>query len=878
MGAAEAFERLQKDAVLSDVIARLEEIFSPLIDEYVADRGPGVPPGESKAFKDAVWGMIDLTGSEVVVVDSPPLQRLRRVRQLGFGYLTYPTAGHTRLEHTLGAVHQTERMLTAIRRRSKPNLQRDISEALRVVRLAALLHDCGHMPASHVSERFFEESECPDPPLRAHAKAIRSAVIHAFRASSNVRLAECLSVCLIATPSFYELLRTEARYEPEEIATAALAIAGTYADPGKYFVSQIISNAIDADKLDYMFRDSLFTRVPLGIDLERLLFKLKCEEVSARDLPVTASRGMQKDSRPRVLATDISGDSLAYDVSHAREMLYARVYFHHKTRAAERIALQILEQFRPRPEDLLEFDDSYFSEHALAEGGAITASARKLIWRRLPRRGLAISDLFLDPPAEERKVQWARLDDALSDPDRRKHLEQEILREVEWAADLLKRAPAEDIYLDPRAQNPAAGSSSLLVGRPDGTFGPGQGFPPDAAAETLDPTDAAYVFFSGGGATAELVYIAAERVFARDFELHFHRGAADLAKVDIKKVIELKRDLEEKDSRAFDDFGRLRPGPALVDDASLAERIEAIGAKFHHYTTVPEVKVGDERVREFLAQFPEPLVEPMLTVLEHIVFLNRAKLGAEFASALAEKSADDAVFVPLTFKYGKSATHIPYFLSDHHNLREIVDLLDALKVDKPLVIFDDVLVSGTQSVKILKTWFNQRNPPYKGEPVLTPEQQGAMRGRSVRFHFAWAWKKGIKRLVKQCEDLGIDAEVDAVVIDESGPALDQAGTSDAAALREFLREVGTSLLLSTKGEREHHSWSQEKCERSALGYNNDERLVVIEYNTPTGTITPLWSRGSYRNAPWIPLFPRRERVRDEDQEQTERGEVVVGEG
>jgi HD superfamily phosphohydrolase len=450
--AAEAFERLRNEPVLSGVISRLEEIFSPLIEEYVSDRGEGSPPPGSKAFKDAVWGMIDLTGPEVVVADSPPIQRLRRIRQLGLGYLTYPTAGHTRFEHTLGAVHQTERMLTAIRRRSKPNLQRDISEALRVVRLAALLHDCGHMPASHVSERFFDESECPDPQLRSHAKAIRSAVIHAFKASSKVRLAECLSVCLIATPSFYELLRDEARYEPEEIATAALAIAGTYADAGKYFIAQIISNAIDADKLDYMFRDSLFTRVPLAIDLERLLFKLKCEEVSARELPITASRGMRRDSRPRVLATDISGDTLAYDVSQAREMLYARVYFHHKTRAAERIALQILDHFRPRPEDLIEFDDSFFSHHAMAQGDPTAALAHKIVWRRLPRRGLAISDFFLDPPAEERKVQWARLDDALSDPPRRQELESEILSEVEWAADLLKRAAPEAVYLDPRAQ------------------------------------------------------------------------------------------------------------------------------------------------------------------------------------------------------------------------------------------------------------------------------------------------------------------------------------------------------------------------------------------------------------------------------------------
>jgi hypothetical protein len=97
-------------------------------------------------------------------------------------------------------------------------------------------------------------------------------------------------------------------------------------------------------------------------------------------------------------------------------------------------------------------------------------------------------------------------------------------------------------------------------------------------------------------------------------------------------------------------------------------------------------------------------------------------------------------------------------------------------------------------------------------------------------------------------------------------------------LREFLREVGKSLLLSTKGEREHHPWTSKKCEESALGYNNDERLVVVEYNTPTGTITPIWSGGSYRNAPWLPLFPRRQRTGEDAEGGEHRGEALAGEG
>jgi len=876
MDAAEAFERLKKQGIIPDVIACLEGIFGPLIEEYLSDNGKGRGAGGSKAFKDAVWGMIDLTGPEVLIADSPPLQRLRRVRQLGFGYLTYPSAGYSRFEHTLGAVHQTERMVLAIRRRSKSNLHRDIDESLSTVRLAALLHDCGHMPGSHVSERFFDEKECPQADLRMHAAQIQSDLAQAFKLPPEVRLAECLSVCMAAMPSFYDLLRNEARYEPEAIATAALAIAGKAAEPSHYFVSQLISNAIDADKLDYMFRDSLFTRVPLAIDLERLLYKLKCEEVSASDLAPTTSRGLPKDSRPRVLATDTSGDLLAYDVSQTREMLYSRVYFHHKTRAAERVALELLGRRPHRPEELLAFDDGFFVDERTPRSRSAKKLARRLAWRRLPRRAFAISDYFLDPSPEQLRVEWVGLDEDLADPARRQALEKAIEAECAAIAKLLKCPRPEAVHLDPRAEHPTPGGSSLLVSLPDGSVSTGQGYAPDAAAETQDPTDSAHVFFSGADAEAELVYVAAERILAREFDLYFTRDAADQAKVNWEKVIDLKRNLEEAHPQSFEDYGRLRARPLLVDDASLDGQIASIAKRFQHYTTVPQVMLTEERVRDFLAQFPEPLVEPMLEALEKIEFLDRGRLGTDFAASLMKQSPTNAVFVPLTSGYAKSASHIPYFLSDHRGSLPFMSLEEALKTDRPLVVFDDVLVSGTQSTKILNTWLGERKPPYRGVPVLGPDQRQALRERSVRFHFAWAWHQGVERLAERQQVLQLDAEVGAMVIDESGPALN--GISNSEALRAFLREVGKSVLMTTKGQRGRKPWSEEKCERSALGYNNDERLVVIEYNTPTGTITPLWSSGTFRNADWTPLFPRRQRSGSAGGDAGQPGEALAGEG
>src|SRR5262249_5569664 len=89
---------------------------------------------------------------EAVVVDSPWYQRLRHVRQLGFGELAFPGATHTRHAHSLGAMHVVGRLFDALAARA--DLPDEVRHRFRTaVRLAALCHDLGHMPLSHASER-----------------------------------------------------------------------------------------------------------------------------------------------------------------------------------------------------------------------------------------------------------------------------------------------------------------------------------------------------------------------------------------------------------------------------------------------------------------------------------------------------------------------------------------------------------------------------------------------------------------------------------------------------------------------------------------------------------------------------------------------------
>src|SRR3712207_5688833 len=112
-------------------------------------------------IRDPIHGTIDVSGEEKAVIDSRYYQRLRHVRQLGFGDLAFPGATHTRHAHSLGAMHVASRLFSAVADRSE--LPEDVQARFcTAVRLAVLCHDLGHMPLSHASERI--------APLRATLK------------------------------------------------------------------------------------------------------------------------------------------------------------------------------------------------------------------------------------------------------------------------------------------------------------------------------------------------------------------------------------------------------------------------------------------------------------------------------------------------------------------------------------------------------------------------------------------------------------------------------------------------------------------------------------------------------------------------------------
>jgi len=189
--------------------------------------------------RDPVHGFIRLLGRECEVVDTPVFQRLRRIRQLAMAHLVYPGAVHSRLEHSLGVAHVAGRLCERL----------DIDgEATRIIRLAALLHDIGHGPFSHPSEEVLSELA----PMEVRAGQGETHKIHELITREIIR----------SDPDLRALVSDRDR---EDIIN--LLDKGW----GEPLHKDVVSGPVDADKQDYLLRDSHHCGVRYGIyDISRL--------------------------------------------------------------------------------------------------------------------------------------------------------------------------------------------------------------------------------------------------------------------------------------------------------------------------------------------------------------------------------------------------------------------------------------------------------------------------------------------------------------------------------------------------------------------------------------------------------------------------------
>ena len=261
-------------------------------------------------FRCPIYGFITLSEWEREIISQPAFQRLRRIGQLAFTNYVYPGAMHTRFEHSLGVMHMATMLYDGIVERSRDLLvsafgydEAGFRRYRVLVRLAALLHDVGHSPFSHASEELFplkNESDGGNKGRYTHEEYSTAIIRRDFADVINNHLAN----------NNYEFTTD----------TVVALIEGSDEARSSLFWNDLIASQMDADRIDYLLRDSHHA----GVDYGRFDWRRLVQTVEA----VPGLRGGSP-----TLGVSEGGLHAAEGLILARYFMFTQVYFH-KSRVA----------------------------------------------------------------------------------------------------------------------------------------------------------------------------------------------------------------------------------------------------------------------------------------------------------------------------------------------------------------------------------------------------------------------------------------------------------------------------------------------------------------------------------------------------------------
>lgn len=408
-------------------------------------------------IQDPIHGAITFGPIEKAIIDHRLFQRLHGLRQNSLLYLVFPSANHTRFDHSVGVMHLAGKFLDCVVKNQlricEAGASRDsyqgtyrvdgsrIQRAVDIlaqdryfaltIRMAGLFHDIGHGPLSHLFDKFFPPvtllQRLTRPPEYAH---ISSRLSRLSEDAQNAPVSHEVLSCVIATRVILDLSRQVSKcgIDPERMAQDVCSLIDAHLKPSDQLLRtpykihrllhDIVSSDIDADRMDYLLRDSHMCGVNYGLyDPDRIL-KSMCAY-------------SRHDTGALRLAVRYSGLGALEDLLLARYQMHGQIYGHKTNRACN----AMLERIRTRlhavdwkwhegcrtAEDLLEdfsrFDDRAFVDTLLDDSvdkgaGKVREIAQKLfverkLYKRIFEERAVSSDFDLDMDEATRRL-WKR--------------------------------------------------------------------------------------------------------------------------------------------------------------------------------------------------------------------------------------------------------------------------------------------------------------------------------------------------------------------------------------------------------------------------------------------------------------------------------------
>lgn len=307
-------------------------------------------PEYEKWIYDNVHGYIGITKTEREIIDTKIFQRLRRITHLGLASFIYPGATQTRFAHSIGALFVMQKMCENLIPQGKVR-----KEDLQVLRLAALLHDVGHYPFSHVTERLLSKADARGKHINLGIHLVKKSELGVILSNNRVQSTDIEKILLKKW------------------------------DPAYPIYSYLIDSDLDVDKIDYLLRDSMHTGVAYGsIDVDRLVRTITVDKEG-------------------IMAIRDKGKQAVENLMIARYHMYQTVYFHKAVAAFELMLRKIYELLLAEKkvfglEEILAlceneqasgicgYDDSYLLQAMKDYKGenSFLKALMEMIWRREP--------------------------------------------------------------------------------------------------------------------------------------------------------------------------------------------------------------------------------------------------------------------------------------------------------------------------------------------------------------------------------------------------------------------------------------------------------------------------------------------------------------
>jgi HD superfamily phosphohydrolase len=747
-------------------------------DGYIADQVAAIDlallPEKSKYVKDNIWGMIEVDPASLKLLDCPVLQRLRGIRQLGMSYLTYPSAEHSRFVHSLGVSFVVSEFLRAIDGRSgeSPSLGRyvrssDLGAMSREDLVhAALLHDVGHMPFSHATEKALQANEtgfrCGS--RRSVAEFLGELEDHTGKI---VGLSEALSVLVVLSERFGHFYRRIIRNDGDALLRIACLIAALPPDPRLSGITQIISSAaVDGDKIDYVTRDAQACGIPVGVDVARVFLRSAFVEVARADI---IRAGLKENPAPTevLFVVNASGVDTLDEITQSRATLYQRVYLHPVTRTAEAILTQALRanadaQTDIRNDDLADalglwrFSDADLLSRLAASRDLITARLGGILrGRQLPKKACvfsaSIAEMHMPLKLMLRRIDPGRADDlrklivntpleSLTADELRGRRGEDLAREIRAEAERLvkllrdKGAPAEVLPTAPLKDLVLVGTSFMDRARKDcivlqnGELLSTKRFTNIGGTQDAFELVKAVGFVMSDPQWLALVLIAARTILSRPLgsikpaDLPPTRAAHDDESLKIAIVERMLLDLKGVLRRAgvprgkFDATMEAATQAGYFDAAPLLARpivansdaVARIADRLATFEGQREWQVRPETVAAFVNQVPPRLRDCLLARLGEINFLGEQVIADGLLRLLKDitSGADVAPLSPSSGSHVRTSLQRVVKASNLHTWRLCAHISEALAADsdEPLILIDDNTASATQARAQLLKW------------------------------------------------------------------------------------------------------------------------------------------------------------------------------